>query len=198
MIQTLHGFFCILPVTAHCSPSHTMGSFRFRSASLFSLSETPSVRTLSSLLVSSPTWARRRRELHLPSLPTPPFQPERDVASGGEAVDTAAAAASLVGRRRRLQGAAAAGGGAVGERGLRAVGAGRAGVAVEPRGLPLLPCPRRGPARLPRLRRRAHPLPHGYAPARLLPPPLLLTSSSTRLVIREIMLELIQRLGSSS
>jgi len=96
--------------------------------------------------------------------------------ASGEALDAAAAAAALVGRRRPQGAAAAAGGGAVGERGLRAPGAGRAGVALEPHGLPLLPRPRRRPARLPRLRRRAHPLPHRHAPA-------LLISSLPRLLL---------------
>jgi hypothetical protein len=67
---------------------------------------------------------------------------------------------ALVGRRT---GDAAAGGGALGERGLRASGAGRAGVAVEPHGLPLLPRPRRRSARIPRLWRGPHPLPRPYA-----------------------------------
>lgn len=53
-----------------------------------------------------------------------------------------------------------AGGGAMGKRGLRAAGAGGVGIAVEPHGVPLLRRAPRRPARLPRLRRRSHPLSH--------------------------------------
>jgi len=48
MIQSPHAFFCILPVTAHCSPSHTMGSFRSRSASPFPFGNRLPARRLSS------------------------------------------------------------------------------------------------------------------------------------------------------
>lgn len=170
------------PIVAH----HTLGSARLV---LWRRKRLPAIER--SRIVLSP----RPRGLavaassarHSPPQFTP--DPERDVASD-EAVPTAPAA-SLVGRHR-LQGAAAAGGGALGERGLRAAGAGRAGVAVEPHGLPLLPRPRRRSACFSLLRRRAHPLPHPYA--RLFFPltHLLLRSSSiTYLVIREIMLQLI-------
>jgi phosphomannomutase len=57
-----------------------------------------------------------------------------------------------------------AGGGAMGKRGLRAAGAGGVGIAVEPHGVPLLRRAPRRPPRLPRLRRRSHPLSHPYTP----------------------------------